>query len=187
MKISFVGCPLSGKTTLAAKLFVHLKTREVPCELLLEQARLHIARLRHQSPGRELRLTDEQQHEIMRDQLGWEAILERPGVVLVTDSSPLNTLLYLEDLELWYVRKMTEESVRNAGLVFYCPPVPEPPGTPDPNRVHDSEQRELVHRRVMPVLAKHAPDVLERMVYLGGSLDERFATVLATFEDSYQW
>lgn len=95
--VRFIGCPRSGKTTVAAGLFASLKESGIPAEFLPEQARVYIARMR--AAGK-VEMGDHQATEIMRQQFEMEKVmLDGMGEhgVLVTDSSPHNSLLYMTE------------------------------------------------------------------------------------------
>jgi len=49
MFVGFVGSPLSGKTTVAAKVFAKLKKAGMPVEFIPEQSRFYIAQARETS------------------------------------------------------------------------------------------------------------------------------------------
>lgn len=93
MLVGFVGAPSSGKTSLAAEVFVTLKKSGLSAEFIAEFARLHIARKRR--PGQELTLTESDQLHIFDQQHLLEKTMNNSSTIVITDSSPLNTLLYL--------------------------------------------------------------------------------------------
>jgi len=183
--VSFIGCPSSGKTTLAFKLYAALKERGLPCEFLQEQARLYIAMRRvalGAGPDSRLVLADSEQRTIMERQLRWEDTMASacgPNVLLVTDSSPLNSMLYMPDQLREECRELASMAVKPGNIVFYCVPVPMPDGV-DPNRIHNATESHRIDQQIMPVLAEYAPFVLNTMVTLDGDLEDRFGVMLNT-------
>lgn len=178
MLVQFIGAPCSGKTTVAAKLFAMLKESGHPCEFIAEQARVHIAlkrwhRARYGEQG-EVKLSDGDQGQIMSGQaLVEEAFLQTcpPEVVIVTDTSPLNTLLYMSEPMRGSpeVQDLAGKVVARTDLVFYCPPV-EPPTLPDPNRLHTKEACLVVDGWIPKVIPQ---EVLGKMTHLRGGQEAR--------------
>jgi nicotinamide riboside kinase len=144
MLIGFIGCPASGKTTTAARLFAHFKDVGLATEFIPEQARWHIAEERLNQglpPGSQVELDDIDQTEIYYTQLSWENILRTstPKSLIITDSCVLNTLMYLKGQEGLRKVMLSNEVLKRYDLLFYCPPT-SGFGVPDPNRIHDHEQ-----------------------------------------------
>lgn len=123
---------------------------------------MYIAQKRFQEkipPEQNVVLTDKDQFAIMKNQLEIENVMSYSiGVngILITDTSPLNSLLYMTnmptpepDSELW---GLTQNSVGTCDIEFYCPPV-ELPSAFDPNRVHNLEQSIAIDKRI-PKLAE---------------------------------
>jgi hypothetical protein len=131
-------------------------------------------------------LTDHDMFCIMQDQLVWERIM-RAGVseegILVTDSSPLNSLFYMsvEGQAEAKTFGLVTEANRTADLIFYCPPTGSS-HLNEPNRIHDAKASEEINAKIMPVLAAFAPNVLNDMIRLDGPLTARFAALVATVE-----
>src|ERR1700761_2045380 len=155
MRINFIGCPCSGKTTTAAMVFAKLKELGMNCEFITEQARLHIANLRWQrnlKPEDPCPLTDSDQFEIMIKQIETEEIVSTAvgnSVVVICDSSAFNSLLYMskEDKDQALKWDLVHRAKDQSDLVFYCPPVDESKGL-DPNRVHSREQSLLIDSQI---------------------------------------
>lgn len=185
MKVSFIGCPSSGKTTLAFKLYAALKERGAACEFLQEQARLYIAMRRvalGAGPDSRLVLADAEQRTIMERQLRWESTMTSacgPNVLLVTDSSPLNSMLYMPLSLREECRGLASLAVQAGNIVFYCAPVSASDAV-DPNRIHTAEEAHRVDQQIMPVLADYAPFVLNNMIALDGDLEDRFNVMFQT-------
>jgi hypothetical protein len=167
MNVSFVGCPCSGKTTTAAMVFAYLKEAGLPVEFVPEYARQYIAQRRLEqglSPQDQLKLTDQDQIAIMAKQADMEWTMSKvcgPNVVVVSDSSPLNALLYMrpEARKHSVVRLVLETRVLPVtDLVCYASPIGGQ-SILDPNRVHDQQQSLLIDAIIPAVLAAHAPNV----------------------------
>jgi thymidylate kinase len=157
MLVSFVGSPCSGKTTTSAMLFAKLKAGGVPVENVQEYARLYIAkkRLAYRAKGEVFtseHLQDDDQWNIMRTQAEWELSLDvsledLPGSLVVSDSSALNSLLYMSagKREAHEVKFLAKKLRARTALIFYCRPVDVSSAAvkeKDPNRVHSRAQAE---------------------------------------------
>lgn len=185
MLITFVGCPASGKTTTAAMLFAKLKEMGIAAEFICEQARLHIARIRWEQaldPKDPVALTDNDQLAIMEAQWNIENMLTSVcgnSVVVVSDSSALNALLYMnpalrdhpESSELLTVLLEHYEP----GICFYTPPLAAP-HVLDPNRVHDEAMGLRVDSMIPEILKSYAPGLIP--VRLDGNPQERLRQAL---------
>jgi hypothetical protein len=144
MLVSLVGSPCSGKTTAAAKAFVALKEQGIVAEFISEQARWYIAKKRFDLkvlPHEPLTLCGIDQIEIMQQQLAIEQTLKHasgPGVIVISDSSALNALLYMneETRAQPFVKEMTLRALSVYDAVYYLKPLEVFP-TNDPNRLHD--------------------------------------------------
>lgn len=187
MIVNFVGAPCSGKTTTAASLFAKLKEDGHPAEFLTEQARLHIASIRYDfglSPGEPLKLDDWDQLNIMTTQFHLETMMTEvcgSNMTVVTDSSFLNSILYMTDSGVSHsfapdIENMVYESSRQNRIIFVCPTVKAPVGS-DPNRVHSEEQSLAIEKKIPDMLAKFAPNI--PTVYLTGSVHYRYNTVIS--------
>lgn len=173
MKIQFIGCPCSGKTTTAAQVFARLKESGMTCEFIPEQARLYIAKARlssRTSPRDSLILTDEDQLLIMKQQNAAEQLMQRAcgdDVLIITDSSPLNSILYMTDAfrQKEEVSACVTQAVQQVDLIFYSPPVMI--GSPfDPNRVHTMQESLKINDSIPEILQKYAVGVLEKTIFL---------------------
>lgn len=162
MVISFLGSPVSGKTTTAALVFSKLKEAGLPVEFLPEQARLYIAEERYRrglKPSDRLELTDDDQLEIMRRQISIERLYRKvcgSGVTVVTDSCPLNSFLYMSENAREENREELFQSLGYSDVLFYSPPV-WAPKTLDPNRIHSQEEALTIDSRIPMVLERYAP------------------------------
>jgi hypothetical protein len=185
MLISFLGCPASGKTTLAAMLFAEAKRLGISnTDLLTEQARLYIAekRLRNADIGLSEDyplLCEEDQVNIMTDQVSYEEAMDHalPEGLVVTDTAPFNCLLYMPPAvrESHLVQSLLSDALDLPRMVFYCPPIIQV--GEDANRVHTQEQS-LAIDQVMPgVFMHYLPDVWLEAKTLAGGLEERFKTL----------
>ena len=68
MLVTFIGSPISGKTTTAAQVFAELKKAGMPAEFVCEIARTFIANLRYNRQGDTIKLDDDNQLDIMSQQ-----------------------------------------------------------------------------------------------------------------------
>lgn len=149
-----IGAPCSGKTTVAAKLFAELKDLGLPTDYVAEQARFYIANKRFfQRKGAEyfidpekVDLSNEDQLAIARQQFRHELIMSDPRTILITDSSVLNSLLYMgEDFRKSEdVQSLAKAAAARYDILFICHPVQRPDGV-DPNRIHDEEFSLKIH------------------------------------------
>jgi len=183
MRVSFIGCPCSGKTTTAMMVVAQLKEAGISCEFIAEQARVYIAEKRYLDrlkPEQSLVLTDFDQTSIMERQLRMEKIMSSvtgPSMIVVSDSSPLNSLLYMsEDYRDKVPAAILEEAIQGSDLVFYAPPVSGSNGF-DPNRVHDQEQSLKVDGSIPSILEKFAPSVNAKAIALSGDPTCRLSQV----------
>ncbi len=182
MIVSFIGCPASGKTTTAAMLFAELKKLGISAEFICEEARIHIASIRYEqglSPSDPVHLTDRDQQEIMEAQWQSEEVLSTvcgPSVVVVSDSSALNSLLYMSP-----ARRDSQEvqdllEVYRCDLVFYTPPLATVTHGLDPNRVHSQSESLRIDSLIPEILAKYVPGLIP--IRLEGDPGERLQKAL---------
>jgi nicotinamide riboside kinase len=157
MLIGIIGSPCSGKTTVAAKLFAELKDLGLPTDYVAEQARLFIANKRFlqvkAGEGEGVALTDEDQLAIARQQFRHELIMSDPRTILITDSSVLNSLLYMSEnfRQSEEVQSLAKAAAARYDLLFICHPVQRPDGI-DPNRIHGEDFSLKVHDSIGPIL-----------------------------------
>jgi len=194
MLINFVGAPGSGKTTVAAKVFANLKDNGHVAEFVPEEARYHIARLR--KIGRltwnenhpkfipfngDLLLTDQQEIAVNQsareDVFAYDALKIINKTFVISDSSPLNAMLYVnpdERKDVYdFILKVTP--TWKPDIIFYCPLFPKEK-VYDPNRVHDYKQALEVDGLLPDLVWGYLPDV--PLVALEGTSDERAQQVL---------
>ncbi len=163
MLVNFIGCPLSGKTTIAAAVFAALKADGYPTEFVSERARFHIARKRL-AAGRDFKLTDDDQFAIFRDQFDHEDTFKKaaPLSIVLADAAPLLAFLYMSDQGILRFsaqqRELLQHATSNMEVVFHCDPVTDT-NIIDPNRIHTPEQNLQFHARIPELLAKYAPHV----------------------------
>lgn len=138
MLVGFVGIPASGKTTIAAEVFAGLKRMGTPSEFVVEVARQAISELRKMSSDPVV-LTDDIQKSFMLDQFKIEQKMNDSGVVCISDSSPLNALLYMENPEYGEFFKKVLDSYDY--LVVVQSEDKSHSSQRDPNRVHGPESR----------------------------------------------
>lgn len=179
MLINFVGCPASGKTTIAAKTFAYLKEDGYPAEYIAERARYWIA----VSKSKLENLDDNYQEKISRDQFEHECLMSEsnPSAVVISDSSALLTLVYSSDPDS-LISKQSRNFIPNIvkkleeGLVFYCLPIPKLENLNDQNRIHNHEQSLEIDKKIEPLFKKYAPNV--KLIKLDGPIDIRTRVVL---------
>ena len=160
MLVTLIGSPCSGKTTCAARMFAALKDAGVPAEFLPEQARLYIAERRAVVEGG-IRLSNVDQVLIMKKQLEVEVTMMMAcgkEVVLVSDGSPINSLLYMdpEFRKSPMVKAMVDIHRQHQSLTFYVNTV-SPGFGADPNRIHDMEFSRTVDRELPELLRQEVP------------------------------
>lgn len=169
MIIEFLGCPRSGKTTTAARVFANLKEAGFNCEFIPEQARFYIAQKRvacNLEPSDNLVLDDIDQANIMEKQFDAQNLMLKAcgsDALIVTDSSILNSMLYMTknfrehgdgtDLGARLLT-MIDEYHKIPKVTFYSAPVDWVGGL-DPNRVHTKEQSEVVDKDIHEYLLKY--------------------------------
>lgn len=182
MLIEFVGCPNSGKTTTAAKIFDSLKESEIIAEFIPEEARRFIVSLRakHNIPYNVVpKLTDEHQISILKRQLEIEINFSRycnPSTVIICDSSPLNTLLYMSDevrlgKEVKALIEFWDAELRP--VIFYSKPIPENNYPVDSNRVHSKQESSEIDSKIPGVLETYASNKI--CVELDGGKNKRYS------------
>jgi nicotinamide riboside kinase len=156
MLIGFLGAPCSGKTTVAAKMFAELKDSGLPTEFVCERARLYIAKARIWAEQRQqaFTLSDTDQLAIARSQFADEVAMNQNGIIVVSDSSALNSLLYMspEFRQTPEVHALMQAAAAQYDYLFVCGPVPRPICL-DPNRVHDEAQSLELHNS-LPEITK---------------------------------
>jgi thymidylate kinase len=186
MRISFIGCPCSGKTTTAAMTFASMKEIGINCEFIAEQARMYIAERRKilgLKPEQKLILEDIDQLDIMQAQLYIEETFDSvcdKGTLIITDSSPFNSILYMTNnaREIAINNKYIERAIFGADLVFYCPPAITT-GTLDANRIHDEQQSLKIDESIPVILRTIAPAVWKNIIWLEGDPKTRLSQVTA--------
>ena len=154
MLVNFIGSPCSGKTTIAAGVFAELKNRGVDVDFVTERAREYIARKRYME-GPDFKLVDSDQHQIFAEQDNVQRYMANAGNLVVCDSDPLLTLLYLEKMN--YFSWKIEKVVSRMGLLVYCLPLEE--YSKEENRIHDREFALSIDRKIVPHYKQLAPDV----------------------------
>lgn len=183
MLIGFIGCPCSGKTTTAAMSFADLKNMGISSEFIPEQARAYIARARYDHPDDPIELDDIDQLAIMEIQTGIEKIMTySKGTVVITDTSILNTLLYMSPkARQWHqVKHMVEQALARYDILFYCAPVRMTRGY-DANRIHDEQQSLELDKQIPEILREFAPE-LKPVVLLGDTKERHYEVTKGILE-----
>lgn len=156
MLVNFIGCPCAGKTTIAAGVFAELKQRGVDADFITERAREYIARKRYME-GVDFTLRDSDQWKIFEEQDDVQRHMHGTGNVVVCDSDPLLTLLYMKDIKTHVYMWQIEKIVSRMGVLIYCPPLEDYSKTG--NRIHDREFALDIDRRILPHYQQLAPNV----------------------------
>lgn len=161
--------------------FAQLKEVGLQCEFVTEQARLYIAKKRFSEslhPEDKLVLTDEDQIKIMKQQMEIEFLMSRvigEDQLLITDSSPLNSLLYMTD-DLRKTPEVQDLAIKAAcqtDIAFYAPPVTNTNYQIDPNRVHTIQQSLLIDKTIANIMRECG--VWENMIQLVGEPQQRLS------------
>jgi len=173
--VNFIGAPASGKTTVAALTFGALKEASVPCELLTEVARKHIVGLKYvnrwSNPPWNGILTDRDQNDIYIGELYQTeryVTVCSPETVIISDSSPINAIIYNRRLS-------SDKIIINDWLAycnplfFYSTPVPNNLDTLDSNRVHSIEQIHNADREIPGIIEELGLEVIT----LNGNSNQR--------------
>ncbi len=183
MLLQFLGCPSSGKTTIAAGVFFQLKKHGFNSEFITEQARSYIVKKKALSTDKAgLRLGGYDQLQIFNLQKELEdnffkSIQNQDGII-VADSSCINTLLYLSDKEIeeaGLISILKDRFSRMEAKFFYCSPVLLK-GSTDPNRLHSQEESKKLDERMQEILKKHFPEF--KICNLNGDLNSRVDQVM---------
>ena len=135
-------------------------------EFCPEQARFYIAKLRVKyqlSPDKGFTLD-----EILVKACG-------PKVTIISDSSPLNSMLYMSE---WYrntpeVQELASRSLAITDLSFHMLPIYKP-YLEDPNRIHTEEQSKLIDQEI-PKLLSRFPGL--NVAGVSGTMSERLLLV----------
>lgn len=191
MLIEFLGSPCSGKTNTAARLFEALKTHGLPTEFIPELARQYIVELRANkrlSITAPLSFSDEQQTEILRRQVQREDLYKRgcsSSTIIISDSSPFNTLAYIKDTDTEQIRLLTNEAYKLKPLIFWCRAV-HPPLMKDLNRIHGFEESKKLDSEVFPALVETLRSRGLSVAELKGSREERYTRSLWCSMEYYE-
>lgn len=180
MLVTFLGSPQSGKTTTAAMTFASLKQNHVVAEFVLEQARFKIAVKRFTTGSSQL--TPEDQMSIFANQILHETVMATgSSSVVISDSSPINNLIYLEDWKSDTQRlKGIEVYLKTMKpLIFLCHPIDDPSKLVDANRIHSLEESLVLHQKFKEIL-EH---LKIQPVPVHGDPGQRLATVLQEVYD----
>lgn len=186
MLVGFVGAACSGKSTTASRLFAELKELGTPVEYITEQARIVIARKRYEQLSEKVYLTDLDQLQIVIKQDHLERIMMGscgPDVAIITDTSILNTLLYMsEDYKKRdNVEKIMKTGIDKYDILFLCGLVPRLITSVDPNRLHTEDESRILHDKLEPLIEKFAPN--KKIIHLEGPPHVRLATAISEVLD----
>lgn len=158
MLVNFIGAPCSGKTTIAASVFAELKESGQDAEFVTEKAREHIAVVRRgcQLSKQPFALTDDDQLQIFNSQCDAQEIFSGDsGTVVVCDSDPLLTLLYMKQVDE-FTEALAHRVVGRMGILFYCPPLSSYQVTG--NRVHDFDFAAKLDAAIPAHYKRYAPN-----------------------------
>lgn len=162
MLISFIGSPCSGKTTVAALMFADLKQEGQIVEFIPEVARLYIAQIREAEklqPDALVSLEFRDQVNIMLRQAAVETTMLTacgPAATIISDSSPLNSLLYMteEQRQDLVVQETIKAYLAKKPMIFYAHPVMPVGELVDPNRIHDKPTSLKIDAQIPDLLLK---------------------------------
>jgi predicted ATPase len=178
MFIGFLGPPMSGKTTIAAKIFAELKERGYPAEFIAERARWFIAKKKYEGTL-VLPLTDQDQEEIMSSQDEAETVMSASSdAIVIADSCILNSYFYQSTPRL---RKVVGRYASRKNLLYFSDVLPIVKETKDPNRVHSIEEA----RKISAQMKKFMEGSIYKIRPLAGSVDMRVDQVLRDTYDLY--
>lgn len=164
MLIGFLGAPCSGKSTTASRLFADFKERGYSAEFINEQARIHIAqkRLNHSRSLKDssFHLTDNDQFQIATAQYDLETLMASqadPDTLIITDTSVLNSALYVSEQSLNTPNflGLISKATLQYDLLFLCDIVTRPT-VRDLNRIHSPEESFTLHDKLLILLDKFA-------------------------------
>lgn len=178
MLIGFLGCPSSGKTTLAAKVFSSLKADGHVTEFVPEQARWYIAEKRRTfgiPKTHTVFLDDKDQYKIaMRQVIAETNLIEGTtnDTIIVTDTASFAAQFYMSEEAASEHAEMMKAQEARYDLMFHCLPIDFYMGN-DANRVHDANQSRDIARKMHTHTALHSKDLR----FVGGSLEERYIQV----------
>jgi len=171
MIIGITGPIGSGKTTVAAGVFSRLKKYGMAAEYVSEYARRYIRGKVDRYPYWLPNNFD--QFRIMMTQFDEEEMHEPTNVTMVTDTSPLNSLLYIShpvknDYIINDFYSLTLE--RKDVIYFHCLSVPNPT-IKDPNRIHDAEQIKALEEKCSVLVTKIHSDFPNLQIHTLSEMD----------------
>lgn len=148
MLVAFLGAPGSGKTTIAVNMFSSFKNVSTTSELIVEQARQYIAKVRFDNnlpPNSPVTLTDDDQIKIALSQITLEKQMKHScgiGTIIVSDSSALSAQLYMSEdyLAKDQIKTFFRKALSVYDLIFYCAPVDNLRLPNDSNRIHGEDK-----------------------------------------------
>ncbi len=194
MLLGFIGAPCSGKSTIATKMFTTLKENGDKTELITEQARQYIAKLRYfnhkKGLSTDITLTDEDQVAIYSKQKEIEEAMKfscGKDTVIVSDSSVFNTSLYMSNDFLDKTDSSFFRNLKNHyDMIFFCHPIHLNVLPQDPNRIHDLESvnkladKSLKLLSIVKSLGIHTHELLGSL-----SLDQRYKDTCSAAMEQY--
>jgi hypothetical protein len=151
MLVTFIGSPISGKTTTAAQVFAELKKAGMPAEFICEIARQEIATRRVERL--DTPLVNGDQLDFMSKQFKAEQIMTTAATangVVVSDSSALNSLFYMtpEFRDAVMTSSLFKDIIdfyrKPDALIFFSQPI-QVINPLDPNRLHTTAQSLKIH------------------------------------------
>lgn len=190
MLVGFIGSPCSGKTTVASKLFAELKDMGLPTDYVVEQARFYIANKRftqrQNGANNAITLSDDDQLAIARQQFRHEIVMADPQTILLTDSSVLNSLLYMSpEFRLTEeVQSLARAAAARYDILFICHPVKRPDGV-DPNRIHDEQFSLKIHESMDTVINPLIWDLPSPIKHLVGPSRTRLQDAMSVTLDRW--
>ena len=183
MLIGFVVAPCSGKSTIASHMFSNFKRDGIPSEIIVEQARQYIAKIRYDKglpSGSPVNLTDEDQYKIAKQQIEFERVMKHScgdNTVIVSDSSAINAFIYMSMNAKEALQEQFFAVLPEYDLLFFCNPIDIGDNFTsvkgDANRVHDAEAIRVAQSEAERLLQKIKDSGLTTIIQLNGDLDYR--------------
>jgi predicted ATPase len=198
MLVTFIGSPISGKTTTAAQVFAELKKSGMPAEFICEIARQEIATRRVERLDTPLVNGDQLDFMFKQYQTELTMTSATPESVVISDSSALNSLFYMtpDFREAVMASQLCKDAIalysKQTTLVFFSQPI-HIINPLDPNRVHTTAESLKIHEAMLSALSRggflfsqfQENDLMSKVLLLNGPADMRANDVLRRIYSTY--